>query len=348
MALVTESDVSEREQLAAAERAEAAGDYLAAESAFVAVAASHDSALAAEAQFHLGRVRWRQARYSAAITAFEIARTLGKRLGDRELLSRIENGMGAVHYARGDYAEARRAYAAAGALTSDRAMQGKLLLNLGVIENIEGNLPRAREHYDRALLLFQACRDTTSTVLALHNRGMIEADLESWEDAERSFSEALALASALGQVEMIARTLVNRSEVLVRRGANADAIADCERAMRTFSQLGDEVGRGEALRWHADALARDGQLQAADRSAREAIQIAARSEVRLLEAEAARELAVIRGLMGDAAGWQKALERSLALFRELGAQQEIAALERERAAGAPQVDGGGHQLPTTP
>jgi hypothetical protein len=46
------------EQLAAGERAEAAGDYLTAAAAYRAVADVPDEALAAEAHFCLGRVTW--------------------------------------------------------------------------------------------------------------------------------------------------------------------------------------------------------------------------------------------------------------------------------------------------
>lgn len=46
------------EQLAAGERAETAGDYLAAAAAYRAVAAMPSDALVTEAYFRLGRVSW--------------------------------------------------------------------------------------------------------------------------------------------------------------------------------------------------------------------------------------------------------------------------------------------------
>ena len=61
-------------------------------------------------------------------------------------------------------------------------------------------------------------------MLALHNRGMVEADLERWDAADASFREALLLATEAANREMIAKTLVNRSEVLVEHGAFDDAI----------------------------------------------------------------------------------------------------------------------------
>jgi len=310
------------EQLAAGQRAENAGDYIAAVAAYVAVAAVPDERLAVQAYFCLGRVKWRQGRFDAALKSFEDARALAERLGDIELVARTDNGVGAVHYARGDYAAARRAYAAAQARTSDPAMRGKVILNLGVIENIESNFETAREHYKRAYELFSESGDSESAMLALHNQGMVEADLQRWNDADRSFLAALEIATELGNKEMIAKALVNRSEVLVERGELAEAVDHCDRALQIYAVVGDEVGRGEALRWRSHALGRGGDHSAAEPYALEALQIAMRAGARLLEAEAARDLGVIRGLRGDRAGGIKMLQRALTIFTELGAKRE--------------------------
>ncbi|HEY2067546.1 MAG TPA: tetratricopeptide repeat protein, partial [Gemmatimonadaceae bacterium] len=223
------------EQLAAGERAEAAGDYVAAAAAYKAVAATNDELLAAEANFRLGRVSWRQGKFAPALAAFDDARALAERQGATELVARAENGIGAVHYAKGEYAQARRAYAVATARTTDQSMKGKILLNLGVIDNIEGNLDLARAHYEQAFRLFEESGDTASATLALHNRGMVEADLRRWEDADASFLSALQLATDAGDNEMIAKTLVNRSEVLIARDALAEALDHCDRALQIYA-----------------------------------------------------------------------------------------------------------------
>lgn len=312
------------EQLAAGERAEAAGDYLAAAAAYRSVTTVPNPHLAADAHFRLGRVSWRQGRFDVALGAFESARALAERGGLADLRASIENGIGAVHYARGEYGAARQAYAAAQALTQDAAMRGKIILNLGVIENIEGNLEVAHEHYERAYRLFRTTGDDGSAMLALHNRGMLEADLGRWSDADQSFLTAFDLATGAGNQEMIAKILVNRSEVLAERGALGEAIDHCDRALAIYGVVGDEVGRGEALRWMAHAMNRAGEFAAAERSGLAALHIATRSGVRLLEAESARELADVRGALGDPDGRLKFLRRAGALFAELGARREAA------------------------
>ena len=304
--------------------AEAAGDFVAASVAYRALIAAPDEPVAAEARFLLGRVSWRQGRLDAALASYESARALAEGLHDTELHARIDNGIGAVHYARGDYAAARRAYAAAESRTADHVLKGKVLLNLGVIESIEGHNERAHDHYHRAFLLFEQHDDVASATLALYNRGLVESELLRWADADASFTAALRLATDAENRELVARTLVNRSEVLVELGALNDAVASCDQAVAIYAAIGDDVGRGEALRWRAHALGRAGDHAGAERNASEALHIAMRSGTRLLEAQSARDVGVLRGLMGDRAGGVKELRRALALFTDLGKRTDAA------------------------
>ena len=105
------------EQLAAGERAEALGDYISAAAAYRAVVDVPDIHLSSRAQFCLGRVNWRQGRFDAALAAFRNSEALAEQTGDVELRACVANGIGAVHYARGDYAAARQSYAIAASLT---------------------------------------------------------------------------------------------------------------------------------------------------------------------------------------------------------------------------------------
>ncbi len=317
------------DRLAAGARAEARGEYPAALRAYRAVAAGSDELLAAEARLAIGRVSWRQGRYDAALVALESALVLAARAGATELWARIESGIGAVHHARGEYASARRAYAASLARTADEGMRGKAILNLGVIESIEGNHEDALEHYERALRLLTRCGDTASAMRAVHDRGIAQVDLRQWDAADASFLAALAMATDAGDREMTARTLMGRSEVLVERGAMREAIDHCDRALVIFAELHDGVGRGEALHRRGRALGRAGELAAAERSVAEAARIATRAGARLLEAEAVRDLGILRGMLGDVEGGEKLLRQALALFTTLGIRREAQAIEAQ-------------------
>jgi tetratricopeptide (TPR) repeat protein len=318
--------MSPDERLAAGDAAERAGDFVSARGAYEAALDDGDARTAADAHFHLGRLDWRQGRFDTALRAFERARAGAVRLGDVELRARVENAIGATHYALGSYAQARAAYHLALELTTDATMRAKSLLNLGVIENIAGDLTAARAAYAQSRAAFRQAGDEEGEALALHNLAMLHADAGAWEEAEEAYREALERFERLGNRQMVASVLFNRAEVLGGRGAHAAAVASCDLALAIYAELGDDVGRGEALRWKGISLHRLGQRDAAESCLREAMRIALRLRLRLLEGEIARALAELALERGDAHRARRWVTRARRVFTELDATRELAAV----------------------
>lgn len=306
------------------EDAEREGDFLQASAAYEAALDDPDPLVVGDANFHLGRAAWRQGRFEAAIAAFEAARGVALQHGADALRAQTENGIGAVHYARGEYGQARAAYDVALAFTADPVMRAKIQLNLGVIANIEGDLETARAMYARSRSVFREAGDTAFEALALYNLGMLHADQREWDEADEAYRLTLDVCEARGDRQMLANVLVNRSEVSSGRGRYDEAVATCDRALTIYVELGDEVGRGEALRWKGHALRLLGMPVAAERVLVEAIRSAQRTQVLLLEAEASREIGEITTARGDAVAARSWLSRALELFEKLGAAPDIA------------------------
>lgn len=317
-----------RDAIQSGEAAELQGDFVDAAAAYGAALDDPDRRIVADAHFRLGRVSWRQGRYDEALAEYETARAMAMEIGDAEIRARAENGVGAVHYARGAYAQARAAYGVALDITTEPSLRGKITLNLGVIANIEGDLPTAREYYQRSRAIFRQAGDGAGEVLALHNLGMHHADVGEWDEADEAYARCLELCEEQGNRQMIANVLLNRSELSIARGSPEDAIAACDHALALYDRLGDEVGRGEALRWRGHALVRMKRLPEAEHALDEAIRIARRAQVRLLEAESLRDLGESRLAAGDRVAATQALRAALALFEQLGAQREVAEIRQ--------------------
>ena len=306
------------------EAAEGAGDFLGASAAYQSALAESDPRLIADAHFHLGRVGWRQGRYDDAVAQYEQARALAMSVGANELRARVENGLGVVHHARGALAQARASYAVALELTEDETQRGRVMLNLGAVANVEGDFAAARSCYERSRAIFQRTGFARGEASALHNLGMLNADEARWTEADEAYGQCLQLLETLEDRHGVASVLLNRSELSCANDQFDDAVGSCDLALSMFADVGDEVGRGEALRWKGHALRRLGRFSAADDTLGDAIRIARRAQVKLLEAEASWDFGLSRAGQSDRAGARKALERAHALFEELGAQRELA------------------------
>src|SRR6185436_17802939 len=134
--------------------AEEAGDLVGAAAAFESHLDDGDALVAATARFHLARVVWKRGQLDAALTLCEESREAAVRLQHRDLRSKVENAIGVLRVARGEYEQARADYAVALDLTDDIVTRAKIALNLGVIANIQGEYDLARQQYARSEALF--------------------------------------------------------------------------------------------------------------------------------------------------------------------------------------------------
>lgn len=316
------------------EAAEGTSDFTAASAAYSLALGDAAPDVVADAHFHLGRLHWRQSRFDEAITQFEAARKLAVQHGMTELRARIENGLGVIHHARGEYAQARACYGVALDLTTDPAQRGRVLLNLGAIANIEGDYDMARTHYTRSRSMAQQAGYARGEALALHNLGMLNADLQRWDDAEEAYGRSLELLEQIGDRQMIAAVLVNRSELSCGRENYDEAVASCDLALSIYGEVGDEAGRGEALRWKGRALGSLGRRDEAERILQDAVRIAKRMQVPLLEAETSLDLGLSCADRGDGTQARRWLNRALELFESLGAQRDAEAVRVALSAWA--------------
>lgn len=318
---------------------EDAGDFIGAETLFRSLLGHTDPAVAGTARFHLGRVTWKQGRLDEALALCDEARTTAVRIGDNMLRAQVENAVGVLHVARGEYEQAQAAYAVALDLTPDMRTRAKIALNLGVIENIRGNYEHAARRYTQSEQLFRAAGDQRGAALVLHNRGMLHADRAEWDEADEAFERALALFESQANRQMIANVLLNRSEVSFGRRRTDEAIARCDMALHIYGEIGDEIGRGESLRWKGHGMRLLGRYSEADVCLTEAVRIADRGRAKLLAAESLRELGLTERAAGKPADAKRTLARALAIFQELGAQPEIQEVTAEMEGDQPPRSG---------
>lgn len=309
--------------LESGQAAEDSGDLVGAAAAFESLLGDPNPSVVATARLCLGRVAWKRGQLDVALDLCEEARSITIRVGDSNLRARVENAMGVLHVARAEYAQARAAYGVALDLTPDPATRAKIVLNLGVIANIQGALDIALRHYEQSLALAREADDPRGEALALHNLGMLYADQRAWDEADEAYREALIRFEQLGNRQMIANVLANRSEVSYGRGRPQEGIAQCDLALAAYADIGDELGRGEALRWKAHGLRKLGRSGAAITALNEAIRIAQRTHTILLEAEATRELGNVLKSDHRFRDAEEALVRALQLFTGLGAQRDV-------------------------
>jgi diguanylate cyclase (GGDEF)-like protein len=250
--------------------------------------------------------------YAAARAAFESAVQLAREGGDDEMLAGALFSRGYLFGVQGDYAAGLADLKSAQQLY-DRLAMGHHSLTarnaIAILYNRMGDYAEAKHIYGRALAAQRAAGMRREQAVTLHNIGRAHEQLGEWPDARRAYEESLAIHGQIGY---------GRGEAYALRGlaAVANADADPQRALdllarasrleraspdaRLSAQI--DLSRGTALR----LAGRLGESTGALTRAREVFE---RADALAELAATWRELATVRGSLGD---WRGAYEAQVA------------------------------------
>jgi putative nucleotidyltransferase with HDIG domain len=251
-------------------------------------------------------------------------------LGDATLAAEALNTLGGFELEAGRTNDAGDLFRRALAMARDMpALVGRIEQNLGIIANIRGDLNAAMEHYQNSLTASTRARDDSGCAIAYHNLGMISADQQQWELADRYFDSSLALADSLGDVRMRGLCLLNRTEVFIARQRFEEARVSAEDALRTFDELDARAQKADAYKFLGVVYRETGRPVLAEARLRSAIQLAAECGSQLGEAEASRELAKLHQLLGRNQEALRLLNSARGLFVHLDARGDLSDVTRK-------------------
>jgi tetratricopeptide (TPR) repeat protein len=321
--------------LAEGDEAEQKGDLQTASAAYRRLSTSDVAGPAAQGLFRLGRVAWRQGRLDDALELYERARAAAIELGDDDLRAAIENGVGSVYCQRGIFTQARSSFAVASELAASPALRGRIQINMGALALLLGDVEEARASYERAVELLDSINDEEGLTLALHNLALAHSEEQDWDAAEASFELCLTIAAKRGDKSVMAGAMLNQAELRCEAERYPEALERSEKSLAIFGELQDESGRAAALRVQGEIYRKMHQLEEAEPRLKEAIRIAGRLQLLTLEAEAARELGMVKAGRGDVTSATKWLRRALARFSLMSADDQMHAIEEQLQALKP-------------
>src|SRR5213083_2938647 len=92
---------------------------------------------------------------------------------------------------------------------SSRQLRARVQQNLGIVANIQGELNEALARYERSLAAYRECGDDHGCAIAYHNLGMVSADRERFDAADRYFRESRVIAERTGDLHLQGLCLVH-------------------------------------------------------------------------------------------------------------------------------------------
>jgi putative nucleotidyltransferase with HDIG domain len=245
-------------------------------------------------------------------------------MGDAVLAAEALNALAGFDVESGSIESAREKFYRA--LELGRAspeLRGRTEQNLGVLANIQGALAEALAHYQQSLLAFESIGDNRGCAIAYHNLGMVSADRELWDDADRYYARSFEIAEAIGDIHLQGLGLLNHAEVHLARQRYDQAKHDAEAALGIFDQIGSKLDKADAYKVIGRAYRETGRHALAESRLRAAIDLSVSTGSILSEAEASRELALLYQSMGRNQEALRLLNTAHRLFSRLDARVDL-------------------------
>src|SRR5216117_1037983 len=165
------------------------------ESAITAAERSGERTVLAEALRRLAVLRQHRDEAARARALCHRSYEVAQQIGNEILAAEALNTLGGLDLATGSMEDARTSFLQALELGGmNPQLRARVEQNLGILANIQGDLEEAITRYARSLEAYRGSRDAQGCAIAYHNLGMVSADRELFDEADRYFRESRAIA----------------------------------------------------------------------------------------------------------------------------------------------------------
>ncbi len=271
----------------------------------------------AEALAHLGQMERALTLSLAAEAGFRT------RHDEINLLASL-NLAGAVQFETGDLVGAEDRFSALLELAreaGDDEMAGRATNNLGATASLRGEHERALSFFRLSVPAYQKLGFLLGLAQTSHNQAIAYRDLENWDEAERSYHKAMRYARQIGDDRLVAMARVGLAELSHHRGDQVYAEAESLQGVAAFEQIGDELGRADALRLLGSIATVKEDEETARARFEEALELALRNANPMLQAEILEARASLHLKMSRIALGRADLEVAVALYNRLTATE---------------------------
>lgn len=239
------------------------------------------------------------------------------------------NFLGHLLERSGDLVEAEHAYERVlGVAGERRVWRARALNNLGIIEEIRGNMDKAERNFGRALEHFEKARSREGMAIVLSNLGRLYRLRGDLDEAEEAHMRALRIERELGRAEGIAFDLSGLGLVYEAKGRLEEAETYHRQALALESERGNTEGAAICLGNLGNIYRARGQLSEAEQSYRRSLALFDELGSREGVALNLEELGHVHRSRGDLKLAKENWVRSLALFREVGAASKQAEIQQ--------------------
>jgi CHAT domain-containing protein/tetratricopeptide (TPR) repeat protein len=259
-----------------------------------------------------------------ALKSFGLAQALGERGGPFQ--ARAVNGIGLVHFDRGDYAEAlnwyQKSLAISESLHDDRGI-ARTLNNIGAVYNDAGDSSLAWESFQKTLTLGEKLHNDEVMANATANMALVYGQRGDYLHALSLLKRSYDLSAPGGDKRALSVIFVNLGNVFLWQGDYAQAEEYFRRSLAMAESGGLKRLTGYAYMSLGHAAEFRGDLQEAIRKYEKSLAICAQVEDKFCTAATHSYLGSAFSLLGEQTKALEFFQKALEIHKAIGDGSEI-------------------------
>ncbi len=286
--------------------------------------------ITANALLALGEVYSRQAQWELSITYLDKSIKIFRDENDTKGNIHCQNILGTIHGDQGNLNKAKEHFEnALIALQEmkDTALIGTIEINLGIINNMQGNYNEALSFLKRALLNFEKVGDLRRVAEIKQNLGMVYTKKKEYTTAINEFNESIELSIRSSYLQNLGIAYINKANVYLHLADLDLAGAFADKAMEIANKINDKLSIAEVYKIKGILSSHNNRIDSAENSLLTSYRLNKDLNNQLNLAEVACELGIFFKKRGDSKKGNKYLNEALIYFRKIDSKADISYLE---------------------
>lgn len=274
---------------------------------------------------------WRLGNFAESFDASQRALSAYRKRGDVDGEMRAQNVAAAGAFALGRLDDAEVGFERALYLArqlSDKLQMAQCANNLGNVAYYRDQQVEALRRYIQAANLFEQLGFLRGIAEAWHNAGVVLRETNDLEAAREASDKAVEAAERLSEPRVLGWALGGSGETDVLEGDIRLGQARTERAFHIVLEQEDRITEVECLRVMSMIARKRGDLEQAQKHAREALSLARELQHSWITAKAAEELGFVYDAGNNRAAASTAFSNAARAYERTGAAARAAAMRQ--------------------
>ena len=287
--------------------------------------------IVANALLSIGEIYSRQAQWTLSISYLNKAAQIFQNENDIKGEIHCENIHGTIQGDQGNLEKAIEHFE--NALVSldgvkDSALIGKIEINLGIINNMQSNYDEALSYLKRALINFEKLRDLKRIAEIKQNLGMVYSKKKEYSKALSEFDDSIDASIRSNYLQNLGIAYISKANVQTRLKDFDLADAFCEKAMEIAYRINDKLSIAEVHKIKGIISRNRNRIEAAENSLLTSYRLNKELNNKLNLSETAFELGILYKQKGEADKANHYIIEALEYFKKINSKADINDLEK--------------------